>query len=83
LNCPGSLPSTKNHQGSLADPEDESDAKIFAVPESGRCPVKTVKNYLAHLNPTLDQRGRKSSTGLFIKKKQTKCTAPLVGSMLN
>ena len=45
--CPGSLPSTKNHQGGLADPEDESDAKIFAVPESVRCPGKTVKSYLA------------------------------------
>ena len=52
--CPGSLPSTKNHQGGLADREDECDAKIFAVPESARCPVKTVKNYLAHLNPKLN-----------------------------
>ena len=52
--CPGSLPSTKKNQGGLADPEDESDAKIVAVPESARCPVKTVKNYLAHLNFNLD-----------------------------
>lgn len=52
--CPGSLPSTKNHQDGLADPEEESDAKIFAVPESARCSVKTIKNYLAHLNPKLD-----------------------------
>ena len=43
---PGSLPATKNHQGSLADAEDESDAKIFFVPGSERCPVKTLKNYL-------------------------------------
>ena len=47
---PGSLPATKNHQGGLSDAEDESDAKIFAVPESPRCPVKTIKNYLSHLN---------------------------------
>ena len=37
---PGSLPATKHHQGSLADAEDESDAKIFSVPGSERCPVK-------------------------------------------
>ena len=51
---PGSLPVTKNHQGGLSDAEDESDAKIFASPESGKCPVKTIKNYLSHLNPKLD-----------------------------
>ena len=51
---PGSLPATKNHQGGLSDVEDESDAKIFAVPESAKCPVKTIKNYLSHLNPKLD-----------------------------
>ena len=51
---PGSLPATKNHQGGLADTEDESDAKIFSVPGSERCPVKTLKNYLSHLNPTSD-----------------------------
>ena len=39
---PGSLPATKNHQGGLADAKDESDAKIFSVPGSERCPVKTV-----------------------------------------
>ena len=33
---PGSLPATKNHQGGLADAEDESDAKIFSVPGSER-----------------------------------------------
>ncbi|XP_068720785.1 uncharacterized protein [Montipora capricornis] len=66
--CPGSLSSTQNHQGGVADPEDESDAKIFAVPESARCPVKTVKNYLAHLNPKLDalfQKPRQVESGKF------------------
>ena len=29
---PGSLPTTKNHHGGLSNTEDESDAKIFAVP---------------------------------------------------
>ena len=51
---PGSLPATKNHQGGLSDAEDESDAKIFSVPESDKCRVKTIKNYLSHLNPKLD-----------------------------
>ena len=51
---PGSLPATKNYQGGLSDAEDESDAKIFSVPESAKCPVKTIKNYLSHLNPKLD-----------------------------
>ena len=50
---PGSLP-TKTHQGGLSDAEDESDAKIFAVPESAKYPVKTIRNYLSHLNPKLD-----------------------------
>lgn len=48
---PGAVAATKNHQGGLNDDEDESDAKIFSVPESPRCPVKTLKNYLSHLNP--------------------------------
>ena len=51
---PGSFPGTKNHQGGFADAEDESDAKIFSVPGFERCQVKTLKNYLSHLNPTLD-----------------------------
>ena len=51
---PGSLPATKNHQGGLSNAEDESDAEIFALPESAKCLVKTIKNYLSHLNPMLD-----------------------------
>ena len=53
-NQPGSLPATKNHQGGLLDAEDESDAKMFSAPGSERCPVKTLMNYLGHLNPTSD-----------------------------
>ena len=41
---PGSMPTTKNHPGGLSDAEDESDAKIFAGPESAKCAVKTIKN---------------------------------------
>ena len=65
---PGSLPATKNHQSGLADAEDESDAKIFSVPGSERCPVKTLKNYLSHLNPTsnaLFQRPRDGQSKKF------------------
>ena len=40
---PGPLPATKNHQGGLSDAEDESGAKIFAVSESAKCPVKPIK----------------------------------------
>ena len=57
---PGSFPTTKNHQGGLRDSEDESesDAKIFAVPEFARCPVKTIKNNkkkLRSLKPAEDK----------------------------
>ena len=40
---PASLPATKNHQGGPADAEDESYAKIFSIPGSERCPVKTLE----------------------------------------
>lgn len=46
---PSSLPSAIP-----TDDEEESEAKIFAVPGSARCPVKTIKNYLSHLNPASD-----------------------------
>lgn len=67
-NQPGSLPGTKNHYGGLADDEDESDAKIFSVPGSERCPVKALKDYLDHLNPTSDalfQRPRDGQSKKF------------------
>ena len=60
---PGSLLSTKNHQGGLGDSEDESDAKIFAVAGSQRCPVKTIRNYLDHLNPSSDALFQKPRDG--------------------
>ena len=50
----GALPSTKNHQGGIRDAEDESNAKMFQLPGSERCPVQTVKNYLLHLHPDAD-----------------------------
>ena len=60
---PGSLLSTKNHQGGLGDSEDEYDAKIFAVAGSQRCPVKTIKIYQDHLNPSSDALFQKPRDG--------------------
>ena len=64
----GALPSTKNHQGGIQDDEDESDAKMFELPGSARCPVQIVRNYLLHLNPDADyfyQKPRALSAGKF------------------
>ena len=85
---PGSLPATKNHQGGLADAEDESDAKIFSVPASVKCPVKTIKNYLSHLNPASDglfQRPRDSESSKFnpADEKIWYCNAPLGSTTLD
>lgn len=60
---PGSLPSATTQED-----EEDSEANVFAVPESARCPVKTIKNYLAHLNPASDvlfQRPRDSQCSKF------------------
>ena len=65
---PGAVAATKNHQGGLNDVEDESDAKIFSVPESPKCPVKTIKNYLSHLNPKQD--------ALFQRPKEVRSFSP-------
>ena len=56
----------------------ESDAKIFSVPGSERCPVKTLKNYLSHLNPT-SQRPRDGQSKKFnpADDKIWFCSAPL------
>ena len=43
----------KNHQGVLTDNPDKSDGKMFEVPNSKRCPVKTLESFLKHLNPNL------------------------------
>lgn len=48
---PGSLPSAIS---TGERDEEDSEAKIFAVLGSARCPVKTIKNYLSHLNPASD-----------------------------
>ena len=83
---PGSLPATKNHQGGLSDAEDESDAKIFAVPESAKCPVKTIKNYLSHLNPKLDCLFQRPREGRSFKPGEDKvwyCNSPLGVNILD
>ena len=51
---PGTVLSTKNHTGGIDGSEDHGDGKIFSCPGSKRCPVKTIKAYLSHLNPEVD-----------------------------
>ena len=48
------LMSTKTYQGGLNDSTEESDGKMFEVINSSRSPVKTIKNFIKHLNPKLD-----------------------------
>ena len=83
-----SLPSTKNRQDGLGDSEDESDAKIFAVAGSQRCPVKTIKIYLDQLNPmskALFQKPRDSQSQKFrpADDKVWYCNSPVGSSTLD
>ena len=83
---PGAVAATKNHQGGLNDVEDESDAKIFSVPESPKCPVKTIKNYLSHLNPKQDalfQRPKEVRSFSPEEEKVWFCNAPLGANTLD
>ena len=69
---------SKNHQGGLYDNNDESDGKMFEVPHSPRCPVKTVQRYLNHLNPELEvlfQRPKAMSTAQ--KEQVWFCNSPI------
>ncbi|CAB3976650.1 Hypothetical predicted protein [Paramuricea clavata] len=56
----GSVLATKNHQGGVDDPEDESGGKIFSIPGSSSFPVVTIKIYLKHLNPACDSLFQRS-----------------------
>ena len=80
------LISTKNHQGGLKDSTDESDGKMFEVINSGRCPVKTIENFLKHLNPNLDclfQRPREQSAKFNPEKESVwYCNSPVGESTL-
>ena len=51
---PGAVLSTKNHRGGLDGTEDHADGKIFASPNSSRCPLQTIKAYFCHLHPEVD-----------------------------
>ena len=77
---------SKNHQGGLNDNNDESDGKMFEVPHSPRCPVKTVQNYLSHLNPELEclfQRPKEVSSKFQTHKDQIWfCNSPVGESTL-
>ena len=50
---PGAVLSTNNYTGGI-DGSDHGDGKIFSYSGSKRCPVKTIKAYLSHLNPEVD-----------------------------
>ena len=80
------LLSTKNLQGGLNDPTDESDGKMFEVINSSRCPVKTIENFLKHLNPKLDclfQRPRELSAKFNPEKESVwYCNSPVGESTL-
>ena len=73
----------------LANAEHESDANIFSVPVSERCPVKTLKNYLGHLNPTSDalfQRPKMIKARIKFNPADDQiwfCCAPLGRTMLD
>ena len=76
----------KNHQGGLRDSNDESDGKMFVVPNSLRCLVKTMQNYLNHLNPELEilfQRPREAFSKFQAQKDQVWfCNSPIGESTL-
>ena len=80
------LISTKNHQGGLNDPTDESDGKMFEVINSSRCPVKTIENFLKHLNSKPDclfQRPRELSAKFNPEKESIwYCNSPVGESAL-
>ena len=75
-----------SYQGGLHDSNDESHGKMFAVPNSLRCPVKTGQNYLNHLNPELEvffQRPRKASSKFQAQEDQVWfCNSPTGESTL-
>ena len=77
---------SKKHQGGLHDNNDESHGKMFPVPNSLRCPVKTALNSLYHLNPKLEilcQRPREASSTFQAKKDQVWfCNSPIADSTL-
>ena len=77
---------SKNHQGGLHDNNDESHGKMFPVPNSLRCPVKTALNSLYHLNPELEilcQRPREASSKFQAKKDEVWfCNSPIGDSTL-
>ena len=82
----GMLYFPQNHQGGLNDPTDESDGKMFEVINSSRSPVKTIENFLKHLNPKLDcllQRPRELSAKFNPEKESVwYCNSPFGESTL-
>ena len=57
----------------------------ISVPESAKCPVKTIKNYLSHLNPKLDclfQRPQEKARS-FNPDEDKDCNSPLGVNILD
>ena len=78
--------STKNHQVGLNNSTDESDGKMFEAINSSRCPVKTIENFLKHLNPKLDclLQWPRELSGIFKPENETVwyCNSPVGESTL-
>ena len=56
------------HQGGLTDNPDECDSKMFEVPNSKHCPVKTLERFLKHLNPKSQPACSVSTTKRSVNK---------------
>ena len=52
---PETILSSKNHTGSFEGTEDHSDGNILAMTNSPKCPVKTIRTSISHLNPSTDR----------------------------
>ena len=78
--------STENHQGGLDDSTDESDGKMFEVINSNPCPMKSIGNFLKHLNPKLDCMFQwlRELSGKFNTENETLwyCNSPVCESTL-
>lgn len=81
----GSVPSTKNQQGGLHDPEDDLDGKIFALEDSPTCPVQTIRNHLSPRNSVCEflfQRPRDRESKKFNYNNSWYCNSLLVDTSL-
>ena len=82
----GAVLATRNHQGGIDDPDDESNGNFFERPGSKQCPVKLISKYLSHLNPessNLFQRPRSPCKSFNPAKDEVWfCSVPLYHNSL-